>query len=112
MMLHVRPFAGILVLLPAIAPAPKKAADDLPENTWYRDTGCSVSPSCLNCPLEQCRYDVPNGLITLKRYARDAEAVQLMQSGLTIEEIADRMHLTQRTVWRATQRYRLENVNG
>jgi len=23
------------------------------------DTGCEVSPTCLHCPLEECRYDNP-----------------------------------------------------
>ena len=31
----------------------------LPERYPYRDEGCEVSPSCLKCPLPQCKYDEP-----------------------------------------------------
>ena len=35
--------------------------DALPENQDFRDTGCSLSPRCLDCPLPRCRYDEPGG---------------------------------------------------
>ncbi len=25
---------------------------------YYTDQGCEIAPSCLNCPLEICRYDL------------------------------------------------------
>lgn len=25
----------------------------------YRDDGCDVSPTCLQCPLPQCKYEAP-----------------------------------------------------
>jgi hypothetical protein len=33
--------------------------DLLPEHVRYRDEGCELFPSCLSCPLPQCRYDGP-----------------------------------------------------
>ncbi len=41
------------------ATAVKTMADQSPEYYHYEDTGCEVSPSCLNCPLPQCKYDDP-----------------------------------------------------
>ena len=34
---------------------PKKQTHDYPD--YYKDTGCDEYPSCLNCPLEKCKYD-------------------------------------------------------
>lgn len=33
----------------------------------YADHGCSVAPSCLNCPLPVCKYDAPRANRTVKR---------------------------------------------
>jgi len=33
----------------------------------YQDTGCEESPTCLACPLPQCKYDVP---LTIKQVAK------------------------------------------
>ena len=35
--------------------------DRRPEETHYRDTGCELAPSCLQCPMERCVYDEPEG---------------------------------------------------
>lgn len=32
-----------------------------PQTGSPADTGCQVSPSCLRCPLPQCKYDDPAG---------------------------------------------------
>ena len=42
-------------------PSAKSLLDAIPEFYHYEDTGCEVSPSCLNCPLPQCKYDDPDG---------------------------------------------------
>ena len=36
--------------------------DALPEYVDYRDTGCELAPSCLNCPFIRCRYDYSDGI--------------------------------------------------
>jgi hypothetical protein len=51
--------------------------DALPEHLEYRDTGCSVSSSCLGCPLPRCRYDMPGGARAILNQARDAEIRRL-----------------------------------
>ena len=46
-------------------------ADALPERYPYRDEGCEVSPSCLRCPLAQCKYDDPDWFQRQKRDERE-----------------------------------------
>ena len=38
-----------------------------PEYCRYRDEGCELADSCLNCPLSKCIYDEPGGSITTLR---------------------------------------------
>lgn len=79
--------------------------DGLPEHQEYRDVGCEVSPSCLRCPLPQCRYDVPGGLRQILNEARDAEVVRLrFQERVPVNEIAARFGLSRRTVFRILSR--------
>lgn len=80
--------------------------DGLPEEQEYRDVGCEVSPSCLRCPLPQCRYDVPGGLRQILNEARDAEVARLrFQEGVPVNEIAARFGLSRRTVFRILSRH-------
>jgi hypothetical protein len=37
-----------------------KTADHPSENVRAPDLGCSVSQSCFQCPLPDCKYDVPS----------------------------------------------------
>ncbi len=40
---------------------PSNEMDFPPEYCHYRDEGCDLAESCLNCPFEQCIYDEPGG---------------------------------------------------
>ena len=53
------------------ATAVKTMMDQGPEYYHYEDTGCEVSPSCLTCPLPQCKYDDPVWFQRHRRLARD-----------------------------------------
>ena len=80
-------------------------ADALPERYPYRDEGCEVSPSCLRCPLAQCKYDDPDWFQRQKRDERDREIVSaLRQDGLSVTQAASRFALSQRTVFRILRR--------
>jgi len=71
----------------------------------YADTGCVAAPSCLTCPLPQCRHDDPIGYMTWKRQRKDKLVVATMaQEGLTFEETAERFSVTVRTVFRIRRR--------
>ena len=79
--------------------------DTVPERYPYRDEGCEVAPSCLRCPLPQCKYDDPGWLQRQKRKERDKEVVAaLMQSDLSVPEAAARFELSQRTIFRILSR--------
>ena len=79
----------------------------IPESYEYEDTGCEVSPSCLNCPLPQCKYDDPIGFRRSRRLARDLEVLTAMRvEGLTVEQAAKRFSVTVRTVYRIKGRCR------
>ena len=79
--------------------------DALPERYPYRDEGCEVSPSCLRCPLPQCKYDDPGWFQKEKRKGRDREVMLALQdNGLSVPEAATRFALSQRTVFRILRR--------
>ena len=79
--------------------------DALPERFPYRDEGCEISPSCLRCPLPQCKYDEPGWLQKQKRMERDSEVVAvLLREGLSVQEAASRFALSQRTIFRILKR--------
>ena len=81
------------------------AMDVLPEHFPYRDGGCEVSPSCLRCPLRQCKYDDPGWLQRERRGQRDNQVLQVRrQEGVTVPELARRFAISQRTVHRILAR--------
>lgn len=68
------------------------------------DSGCAISPSCLACPLPQCRYDVPHGLIRIKRLAVDERVIELRMDGRSIRDISGSVGIAVRTVQRSLRR--------
>ena len=85
----------------------KPLLDAVPEFYHYEDTGCEVSPSCLNCPLPQCKYDDPTWFQKHRRIARDMKVWSTMQAeSLSVEEAAERFSVTVRTVFRMMRRCR------
>ena len=84
-------------------------SDTLPENTRYKDDGCDVSSTCLDCPLPLCKYDDPGWLTRVRRDDRDSQVLRIRRDeGATIVEVARRFHISQRTVHRIVAR----NQNG
>lgn len=74
--------------------------DLLPEHVRYRDDGCDLFPSCLNCPLPRCRYD-GSGRSHLAKELRNSEMLRLhREGGLKIMELAQRFAVSKRTVYR------------
>jgi hypothetical protein len=89
----------------AFAPLAFVRGDTLPEDTEYRDTGCSLAPSCLSCPLPQCRHDEPRSARRLGNHARDREIALLRRRhAAPIEALAATYGLTARQVYRILQR--------
>ena len=76
-----------------------------PEYCRYRDEGCELSDSCLNCPLPKCIYDQPRGKQRWLKSLRDREIVRLANSdGGKIKELALRFSVSRRTVQRILKR--------
>ena len=69
------------------------------ERSHWKDRGCSVSPSCFTCPLDQCRYDVQGGLRAIQNRSRNAAIVEAFKGGQSIKSIATDFGIHQRTVF-------------
>ncbi len=77
-----------------------------PESCHYRDEGCELTGSCLNCPFPRCIYDQPGGRQHWLKKARDREmARQFAAGGKGIKELALEFRVSQRTVQRALKKF-------
>ena len=73
-----------------------------PEYCHYRDEGCELASSCLNCPLPKCIYDEPGGKQRWRKRLRNKEMARLFSSeGEGVKELALMFNVSQRTVQRA-----------
>ncbi len=73
-----------------------------PEYCHYRDEGCELSGSCLNCPLTRCVYDEPGGKQRWRKRLRAKEMARLFTTGgKGLKELALMFGVSQRTVQRA-----------
>ena len=83
------------------APPRRGTVDDRARNpAWWADAGCPDLgiPACLECPLPTCRYDLPPkraGALMREQAAREIAA-----EGLTAAEVARRIGVSRRTVFR------------
>ncbi len=80
-----------------------------PEYCHYRDEGCDLADSCLNCPLPRCIYDQSGGKQRWLKRLRDREIIRLASTeGKGVKELAMMFRLSQRTVQRALKRVKNE----
>ena len=90
-----------------IAALVSSACDDpLPEYAQYRDEGCSLSDSCLNCPFPRCIYEVPGGM---QRYEKDKQAREIVFQhgrGLTAKQIGRLLGESLRTIQRVIREFK------
>ncbi len=89
---------------------PKDDELDLPpEYCKYRDGGCDLAGSCLNCPFPQCIYEQPRGRQHWLKRLREKEMVRLLTTeGKEVRELATMFSVSQRTVQRALKRMKNE----
>jgi len=70
----------------------------------YPDTGCELSPSCLNCHRGMCIYDEPVVKVSMiQRQERERRIMGLRLQGWGRHAIADHMRGSERTVQRALE---------
>lgn len=83
-----------------------------PEFCQYRDEGCELAGSCLQCPLPRCVYDKPHGRQKVLKRMRDREIVRLFTSGgKSVKELAARFKVSTRTVQRALASGKLSAIS-
>jgi len=87
-------------------PGIKRDELDLPpEYCHYRDEGCELARSCLNCPFPKCIYDEPRGRQRWLKGQRDGEIVQRFYAeGKGVKELALVFGVSRRTVQRALKK--------
>jgi len=77
-------------------------SDSLPEYCKYKDEGCDLAGSCLNCPFPKCIYEQPRGRQRWRKKLRDQEIARLFTGGERgVKELALMFGVSQRTVQRA-----------
>ena len=75
--------------------------DRLPEFIPYKDDGCDISPSCLQCPLPKCRYDDPGWFRREVKAKRDQEVLKMRdEERLGPSQLAARFGVSRRTIHR------------
>ena len=83
-----------------------------PEYCHYRDEGCELAESCLNCPFAKCIYDEPGGKQRWLKRLRAREMARLFTTdGKGIKELSKMFGVSQRTVQRALKTA-LDNSTG
>jgi hypothetical protein len=85
--------------------------DLLPEFCHFRDEGCPLSPSCLECPFPKCAYEKEHQSRRIAHYIREKEIRRVYTAEKpSIRDLASRFQVSRRTVQRALQEIRsLEN---
>ena len=84
-----------------------------PEYCHYKDEGCDLAGSCLNCPFTKCVYDEPGGKQRWLKELRTKEMVKLYTSdGKGVKELAQMFSVSQRTVQRALKSARVSIKRG
>ena len=79
------------------------------ERSYYKDDGCELGTSCLNCSLPHCIHDEPGGKRGQLRKQRNREIVSLRrEQRLKIAEPAQRYGISNRTVYRIMARPGME----
>lgn len=82
------------------------------EQSCYRDEGCELAASCLNCSLPRCVHDEPGGRQWQRRKQRNREIARLRRTqGLKIGELARRFGVSRRTVYRILAQRGLEEAS-
>jgi len=79
--------------------------DLLPEYCHYRDEGCELAASCLNCPFPECIFEQPGGKHRLLMEQRNNEIARLFKDEKkSIKELALLFKVSIRTIQRALKK--------
>lgn len=78
--------------------------DLLPEYCRYKDEGCELADSCLNCPFPDCICSQPGGKQHWLKGLRDGEVLRLFTQGKGVGELALIFGVSRRTIQRILKR--------
>ena len=73
--------------------------DSRPEFVHYKDEGCELAPSCLECPFDRCLLE-EGGVATVQKKERNQEIKELAEKGMTVPELAEKYGVSDRTIQR------------
>lgn len=73
----------------------------LPEDLEYRDTGCSLAGSCLECPFPECIDGAPGGKRHYLKQQRNSEISRLYDTGKTSKDLSVLFNISRKTIQRA-----------
>ena len=72
-----------------------------PEFCHYRDEGCDLAESCLDCPFDECVFDEPGGIQRKMKKERNTEMARMYRDeGKGVRELAEKFGVSRRTVQR------------
>lgn len=86
----------------------QSSTEVVPDNVNWKDTGCELYPSCLNCPRETCIEEEPRAILRERMNDRALEMMALKAEGKTVKEIARAFKVSIRTVQRSLATVRKE----
>ncbi len=76
-----------------------------PEYCHYRDEGCELAESCLDCPFPNCIYEEPGGKQRWLKRIRNKDMARLYTTeGKKVKELAQMFGVSKRTVQRALKK--------
>jgi hypothetical protein len=92
-------------LVPLGNTCPIDFTDLPPELIQYRDEGCDMAPTCLECPFPRCLEEDARARTRRLRYLRDTEISDVFESGdRQVEELAGMFGVSSLTVRRALKK--------
>ena len=85
-----------------------------PEYCHYKDEGCELADSCLNCPFPRCLHEEHRGKQRWLKQIRDQEIRRLCNKGSGTKDLGDMFGLSRRTIQRALKNTsgKVQNQNG
>ena len=87
-------------------PVSNPGGDLLPQDTYYADEGCELTPACLSCPMPRCAFDEPGGVAKLIVDQRNEQVVQQAFKGKSPRQLSTLFNLSLRSIQRILQPYR------
>ena len=67
----------------------------------YNECGCEVSACCLDCPLPVCKYELAQGMKTVRDTQRHLAILHLLDEGRSVGWIVQVLGISESAVYRA-----------